>query len=77
MMSQPACCLKKIKAEKERLIAEKKIKKQKPLPPINDEEKPFALPKGWEWCRLGEILYEAPRMVILLLKLNERQTHEF
>lgn len=53
--------LEKIKAEKERLIVEKKIKKQKPLPPINDEEKPFALPKGWEWCRLGEILYEAPR----------------
>lgn len=47
--------LKKIKAEKERLIAEKKIKKQKPLPPISEEEKPFDLPKGWEWCRLGEI----------------------
>ena len=47
--------LEKIKAEKERLIAEKKIKKQKSLPPISEEEKPFALPKGWEWCRLGEI----------------------
>lgn len=47
--------LKKINAEKERLIAEEKIKKQKPLPPISDEEKPFALPKGWEWCRLPEI----------------------
>ena len=47
--------LEKIKAEKERLIAEEKIKKQKPLPPISDEEKPFALPKGWEWCRLPEI----------------------
>ena len=47
--------LEKINAEKERLIAEKKIKKQKPLPPISDEEKPFALPKGWEWCRLPEI----------------------
>lgn len=47
--------LEKIKAEKERLIAEKKIKKQKPLPPISAEEKPFALPKGWEWCRLPEI----------------------
>lgn len=47
--------LEKIKAEKERLIAEKKIKKQKPLPPINDEEKPFALPKGWEWCRVGAL----------------------
>lgn len=48
--------LEKIKAEKERLIAEKKIKKQKPLPPISDEEKPFALPNGWEWCGLGDIL---------------------
>ena len=47
--------LEKIKAEKERLIAEKKIKKQKPLPPISEEEKPFALPKGWEWCRLGNV----------------------
>ena len=47
--------LEKIKAEKERLIAEKKIKKQKPLPPISEEEKLFALPKGWEWCRLGEL----------------------
>ena len=48
--------LEKIKAEKERLIAEKKIKKQKPLPPISAEEKPFALPTGWTWCRLGELL---------------------
>lgn len=47
--------LDKIKAEKDRLIAEKKIKKQKPLPPISEEEKPFALPKGWEWCRLGNV----------------------
>ena len=47
--------LEKIKVEKERLIAEKKIKKQKPLPPISEEEKTFDLPKGWEWCRLGEI----------------------
>ena len=45
--------LEKIKAEKERLIAEKKIKKQKLLPPISAEEKPFALPTGWTWCRLG------------------------
>lgn len=47
--------LEKIKAEKERLIAEKKIKKQKPLPPISEEEKPFELPQGWEWCRLGDV----------------------
>lgn len=48
--------LEEIKAEKEKLIAEKKIKKQKDLPPITEEEKPFDLPQGWEWCRLGEIV---------------------
>jgi type I restriction enzyme S subunit len=47
--------LEKIKAEKERLIGEKKIKKQKPLPPINEDEIPFDIPDGWIWCRLGEI----------------------
>ncbi len=46
--------LKRIQAEKAQLIKDKKIKKQKPLPPINEDEKPFTLPKGWVWCRLGE-----------------------
>jgi type I restriction enzyme S subunit len=47
--------LKRIAAEKERLIKEKKIKPQKPLPPIKDEEKPFELSDGWVWCRLGNL----------------------
>lgn len=47
--------LKKIKTEKERLIKEKKIKKQKPLPPISEEEIPFEIPDNWAWYRLGEI----------------------
>ncbi len=47
--------LKRIEAEKAQLIKEGKIKKQKPLPAITDEEKPFELPKGWEWCRVGDI----------------------
>lgn len=47
--------LKKIKIEKEQLIKEKKTIKQKPLPPISEEEKPFKLPEGWVWCRLGEL----------------------
>ena len=47
--------LEKIKAEKEQLIKEKKIKKSKPLPPISDEEKPFEIPDSWEWVRLGEV----------------------
>lgn len=48
--------LEKIKAEKEQLIKEKKIKKSKPLPPITDAEKPFDLPDSWEWVRLGEVI---------------------
>ena len=47
--------LAKIKAEKEQLIKEKKIKKQKPLLPISENEIPFEIPKSWVWCRLGEI----------------------
>jgi type I restriction enzyme S subunit len=47
--------LTKIQAEKERLIQAGTIKRPKPLPAIKDEEKPFALPKGWEWVRLGEV----------------------
>lgn len=50
--------LKKIKAEKEKLIAAKKIKKEKPLPPIAEVEIPFELPENWEWCRLGELCFK-------------------
>lgn len=49
--------LEEIRKEKEQLIKDKKIKKQKALPGITDEERPFKLPNGWEWCRLGEIGY--------------------
>ncbi|EOZ4994065.1 restriction endonuclease subunit S [Morganella morganii] len=47
--------LKRIEQEKAELVKEGKIKKQKPLPPVSDEEKPFELPVGWEWVRLGTI----------------------
>ncbi|WP_347274615.1 restriction endonuclease subunit S [Candidatus Kuenenia sp.] len=47
--------LEKIKVEKERLIKEDRIKKDKPIVPISDAEKPFNLPAGWAWCRLGEV----------------------
>jgi type I restriction enzyme S subunit len=47
--------LNRIKAEKAQLIKDKKIKKEKALPPITEEEIPFDLPEGWVWCRLGEI----------------------
>lgn len=54
--------LTKIKAEKAQLIAENlpagkagKLKKEKELPPISEDEIPFEIPEHWAWCRLGEI----------------------
>ena len=47
---------KQIQAEKQKLIKEGKIKKEKPLPPITDDEKPFEIPKSWKWVRLMEIV---------------------
>ena len=44
-----------IQQEKARLIAEKKIKKEKPLPPVTEEEQPFSIPSTWKWVRLPEI----------------------
>jgi type I restriction enzyme S subunit len=48
--------LKRIQAEKAKLISEGKIKKEKPLASITEEEKPFELPVGWEWARLIDII---------------------
>ncbi len=47
--------LAKIKAEKAKLIADKKLKKEKELSPISEDEIPFEIPEHWAWCRLGEI----------------------
>jgi type I restriction enzyme, S subunit len=47
--------LKKIRSEKQKLIAEKKLKKEKALLAIKQEEIPFEIPKNWVWCRLGEL----------------------
>lgn len=43
-----------IQAEKQRLIAEKKIKKEKPLAEITEDEIPFDIPESWKWVRLGD-----------------------
>lgn len=48
--------LREIRAEKEKLVKEKKGKKEKPLAPLTDEEIPFGIPENWVWCRLGEII---------------------
>ncbi len=48
--------LEEIKKEKAKLIKEGKIKKEKTLPEISDDEIPFDIPENWCWCRLGEII---------------------
>ncbi|EKQ52680.1 MULTISPECIES: restriction endonuclease subunit S [unclassified Clostridium] len=53
--------LERIRDEKDRLVKEGKIKKEKPLAEIGDEEKPYELPRGWEWIRLGEYSIINPR----------------
>ena len=45
-----------IQEEKQRLIAERKIKKEKPLPEITEDEKPFDIPESWKWVRLGTLV---------------------
>lgn len=53
---EPASALlKSIQAEKAKLIAEGKLKKEKPFAPIAEDEKPFELPHGWEWARFPEL----------------------
>ena len=47
--------LKRIREEKAQLIKEKKIKKEKPLPEITEDEMPFEIPENWEWVRLQEL----------------------
>ena len=47
--------LKRIKAQKEQLIKDGKIKKEKPLPPITQDEIPYELPQGWVWVRVSDL----------------------
>ena len=47
--------LEQIKAEKEKLVAEGKIKKQEALAPITDDEIPFSIPENWKWARLADL----------------------
>ncbi|TNK38256.1 restriction endonuclease subunit S [Escherichia coli] len=54
--------LKRIAAEKAELVKQGKIKKQKPLPEISEEEKPFELPDGWEWTTLTRIAEINPKI---------------
>ena len=48
----------KIQAEKQKLAKAGKIRKEKPMPEIAEDEKPFDIPDSWKWVRLGEALRE-------------------
>ena len=50
----------RIQEEKQRLIAQKKIKKEKPLPEIANDEKPFDIPESWKWVYLIDLVEEKP-----------------
>jgi len=69
--------LAEIRAEKARLIKEKKIKKSKPLPEITDEEKPFDIPGSWEWVRLGEIFLLQSGKNIKAENIHHEQTESY
>ena len=57
--------LERIKAEKAALVKAGKIKKDKPLPPITEDEIPFDIPDSWMWVRLGDISnYSSPKKKI-------------
>ncbi len=49
--------LKRIKLEREKLINEKLIKKEKPFPSVAKEDVPYELPQEWVWCRLGDLIH--------------------
>ena len=66
--------LKKIEKEKNKLIKEGKIKKNKKLPAIEKDEKPFDIPDSWEWVRLGSILYnlDGKRVPVSVSERNKK-----
>lgn len=57
-LDEPASeLLKRVSEQKEQMVKEKVIKKEKPLPPITEEEIPFDIPDTWEWVRIKEVYY--------------------
>jgi type I restriction enzyme S subunit len=54
---------KQIQSEKQSLIKAGKIKKEKPLPPISDDEIPFEIPENWKWVRFLSVIDIATNLV--------------
>jgi len=74
-----------IRKEKAELIKAGKLKKEKPLPPITDDEKPFDIPENWCWCRWGDLSesiqygYNAPAKStgrIRMVRISDIQNNE-
>lgn len=65
--------IKRIKTEKEALIKSGKIKKEKPLPEITDNEKPFDIPDTWEWARIFDI--SVGQITYGIIKLGEEDSN--
>ena len=70
-----AVLLGKIKVEKEKLIKEKKIRKSKPLPPVEIDEIRFKIPDSWKWLRFGDVTFNRDGERIPVSK-EERSTLE-
>lgn len=68
-----------IQKEKEKLIKEGKIKKQKPLAEITEKEKPFKIPKNWKWCRIGSAfnLQSGKNISASEILEDKTETHEY
>ncbi len=60
----------KIVKEKENLINQGQIKKEKPLPPVTDDEIPYNIPESWKWVRLGEIIALLSGQDLKLFEIN-------
>ena len=60
----------KIIKEKENILKQGKIKKEKPLPPITDDEIPYDIPNNWKWVRLGEIIILLSGQDLILSYIN-------
>lgn len=69
--------LEKIAAEKQKLIQEGKIKKQKKLPAITEDEIPFEIPESWAWVRLGELVTQLGDGIHGTPKYDVNGTHYF
>lgn len=67
--------LKRVQAEKATLIKAGKLKKEKPLSPIAEDEIPYDLPDGWIWCRLGELIIQAENDNIQSTKSPDTMIH--